>query len=165
MTVDVYLGTNHIELKPYSCPICYKGFVRKDNLKRHKATECHKSFGKKTSQKSVKVSETCKFCKKEFFDISTLKRHCKNIHFVVVDTRQRSSNEEIPPNEVPSSASTSNKTEYKCNPCQKTFSNKWSFQRHMKLLQHGPKINAEIKCQQRLLNIFMEYENSLYINK
>ena len=124
MTGDVYLGTNHIELKPYSCPICYKGFVRKDNLKRHTATECHKSFGKKTSQKSVKVPEACKFCKKEFFDISTLKRHCKNIHFVVVDTRQRSSNEEIPPNEVPSSASTSNKTEYKCNPCQKTFSNK-----------------------------------------
>ena len=111
MTVDVYLGTNHIELKPYSFPICYKGFVRKDNLKRHTATECHKSFGKKTSQKSVKVPEACKFCKKEFFDISTLKRHCKNIHFVVVDTRQRSSNEEIPPNEVPSSASTSNKTD------------------------------------------------------
>ena len=81
MTVDVYLGTNHIELKPYSCPICYKGFVRKDNLKRHTATECHKSFGKKTSQKSVKVPKACKFCKKEFFDISTLKRHCKNFQW------------------------------------------------------------------------------------
>ena len=43
-----------------------------------------------------------------------------------MDTRNRSSNEEIPPNEVPSSAgdtksSTSNDPDYKCDPCQKNI--------------------------------------------
>ena len=122
-------------------------------MKRYTSTECYKSFGQKTIQKSIKVPETCKFCKKQFFDISTLKRHSKNIHFVVMDTRNRSSNEEIPPNEVPSSAgdtksSKSNDPYYKCDPCQKTFSNKWNFEKHMKLFLHGPKINKENKCQQ-----------------
>ena len=75
--LNCHVNSSHKELTPYSCPRCYKGFARKDNMKRHLATEC---VGQKTSQKKVKVPETCKFCKKQFFDISTLKRHSKNIH-------------------------------------------------------------------------------------
>ena len=35
----------------------------------------------------------CDFCNKQFFDISTLSRHCKNVHFVVLDTRRINNDE------------------------------------------------------------------------
>ena len=47
------VSSSHKELTPYSCPICYKGFVRKDSMKRHTATKCYKSFGQKWLPKII----------------------------------------------------------------------------------------------------------------
>ena len=71
-----HMKTTHKNLKPHSCTICYKDFGRKDNLKMH-MKNVHFKNNKVINNKN-KSKPKCDFCKKQFFDISTLGRHCKN---------------------------------------------------------------------------------------
>ena len=65
-----HVDASHKELSPHSCPICYKGFTRKDSLKRHRETECYKNIGPKIIPKRQKANpSTCQFCNKQFFDL------------------------------------------------------------------------------------------------
>ena len=140
--------SKHKDLSPFECPICYKGFTRKDILKRHmKVIHFTKTT---TSSKSSEEKFPCDFCKKHFCNSQNLKRHHKNVHFIVSDTRFQNNENKSSKNNVndvinDKSDSSSKEVNYFCEPCDTKFINKFNYIRHMKLPEHGPKNS---KCPQ-----------------
>ena len=103
-----------------------------------------------TSSKSSEEKFPCDFCKKHFCNSQNLKRHHKNVHFIVSDSRFQNNENKSNNNNVndvinDKSDSSSKEVNYFCEPCDTKFTNKFNYIRHMKLPEHGPN---NLKCPQ-----------------
>ena len=59
-----HILTKHKDLAPVECPVCYKGFSRKDVMKKHMKDVHFRTAA--TVVKPVKDNFPCDFCKKQF---------------------------------------------------------------------------------------------------
>lgn len=157
-----HILVKHKDLAPVEYPVCYKGFSRKDVMKKH-MKDVHFRIAA-TEVKSVKDNFPCDFCKKQFTTLQNLKCHKKNVHFIISDSRiqieDKKSSDANTMNDIINDNSDSSSTEVKfvCEPCETSFSNKFSYTRHMKLPEHGPK---EFKCPEIKFRTTQELRDSL----
>ena len=78
-----HVQNKHIFSEYFSCPVCYKSFSRKDNMKVHRNS--HNNNNNVTDKKIIEY--TCEFCTKKFLNAYNLNRHKKDIHLVISDNR------------------------------------------------------------------------------
>lgn len=130
-TLEAHIHKVHLNIRPYTCDICDKGFYKKSNLVEHKTTLAHLKKSNTLQQKD----NTCEVCGIHFVNRKCLRDHlrghynekpykCEKCDLTFVSASRRSDHVRRKHNE---------KTET-CEFCGKVFNVKSVLNRHIKNL-------------------------------
>ena len=86
----------------------------------------------------------CIFCDKEFCDVSTLRRHQKNVHFIITDLRfVNDESHKVGPN-----VNNESSKAFKCTQCEKEFDRKGKLEIHIQTHVKNLTRMENLKCLQ-----------------